>query len=77
MENAEFLIRNIRLQNDEMGESFQKFSAGCTIVFVPIFDGFRALSNSMKEWLLLNFPGFIDDFHGQEDEMVRIGLYKW
>jgi hypothetical protein len=78
MQTVEFFKRQIRLQSDGVGSSMTGVLAGSRIVFCPIFDGQKALSATMKYWLLLNFPGFIDDFLNDEcTDEVRVGLYKW
>jgi hypothetical protein len=50
-------------------------------VIVPIFDGYKALSPSIKEWLLNNFPGLLDGLDETDSEPgkldVRISCSKW
>lgn len=49
-------------------------------MIVPIFDGVRALSPSMKEWLGNNFPRAFDEMDGESGNGktdVRVHCAKW
>jgi hypothetical protein len=56
-------------------------------VLVPIFDGTRALSSTMKEWIQDNFPSMLDDLIASpedankeklaDDPEVKIGCAEW
>jgi hypothetical protein len=56
-------------------------------VLVPIFDGTRALSGTMKEWIQENFPSMLDDLIASpedankeklaNDPEVKIGCAEW
>jgi hypothetical protein len=78
MESVEFFKRSVRMGHDDVGASMSEILTGARVVFVPIFDGHKALSATMKHWLLLNFPDFLDDFLSDEcEDEVRIGMYQW
>lgn len=80
MENFEFMQRKARLHDDALGLSLDKEFKRTRAIIVPIFDGTRALSPTMKAWLQDNFPGILDDLSG-ESELgkldVRISCSKW
>jgi hypothetical protein len=68
------------LYEDTAGKSLRKEFARTRAVIVPIFDGTKALSSSMRDWISANFPGLLDGMDGPGgDEVtdVRISCSKW
>jgi len=51
LKNFEFIKTRVRFSDDEFGQELKKKFAALTLVFVPIFDGMRAMSASCKRWI--------------------------
>jgi hypothetical protein len=69
-----------RLHDDTAGKTLKEELSSIRPVIVPIFDGIKALSPSMRKWLESNFPGFLDDLDGPSAPGkvdVRVDCAKW
>jgi cellulose synthase/poly-beta-1,6-N-acetylglucosamine synthase-like glycosyltransferase len=83
LQNIEFFKKEVLYikGKDDTKEGFSKIVP----VIVPIFDGTKALSKSMKKWINDNFPLMLNELEprtsaGSEDPFsteVRVGCTKW
>ena len=70
----------MRLSDDPAGQALKKTFETMVPIIVPIFDGTKAMSESMREWLSGNIPSLLDDFQNTSTNTgveVRVGLSKW
>lgn len=80
LENIEFIKKQARLNDDPAGQALKKTFETMVPIIVPIFDGTKAMSESMREWLSGNIPSLLDDFQNTSTNTgveVRVGLSKW
>lgn len=69
-----------RFNDDKTGEALQADFESLEIVIVPIFDGYRAMDATVKEWLNADFPGSLDgiDTPSSPDSVhVRVCSSRW
>ena len=70
-----------RLYEDEVGQALKHEFINTVPIIVPIFDGIKAMSPSIKEWMRENFPGAIDELEdapsGPGLTDVRVACGKW
>eukprot|EP00981_Chlorochromonas_danica_P002679 scaffold525_cov170-Ochromonas_danica.AAC.3 len=72
--------RKARLYDDLAGRTLKAEFNRTRAVIVPIFDGVKALSPSMRDWLEANFPHAFDELEGESGPGkidVRIQCSKW
>lgn len=64
-----------------MGQALKHEFINTVPVIVPIFDGIKAMSPSVKAWLIENFPGAVDDLENAPSGPglvdVRVTCGKW
>ena len=60
-----------------MGKALYNEFSSIIPIIVPIFDGIRALSPSMKSWMRANFPGIIDAIEAPDGPEVRTASALW
>ncbi len=72
MENIEFMQRKARLHDDESGQHLKRDFINTVPVIVPIFDGTKAISPSIREWLTSNFHGMNMDTQSILQAIVHI-----
>lgn len=80
LENFEFMERKARMHDDFAGKSLKNEFRRTRAVIVPIFDGVKPMSASMREWLTYNFPQSFDEMEGSSGTGkvdVRIQCAKW
>lgn len=81
MENVDFLKHKTRFTDDEAGSILREEFEKLQIVIVPIFDGMGAMHPSIKEWLMTDMPGSLDDLLSGDSESnkveVRVASAKW
>jgi hypothetical protein len=69
------------LYEDDVGQALKHEFINTVPIIVPIFDGIKAMSPSVKEWLIENFPGAVDDLEnapsGPGLTDVRVTCGKW
>lgn len=70
-----------RLHDDSAGQTLKQEFQNTRPIIVPIFDGVKALSPSIREWLTSNFPTILDDLDdgpsGPGKVDVRAYATKW
>eukprot|EP01034_Spumella_vulgaris_P022158 gene22158-28265_t len=80
MQNVDFMQRTTKLYGDDPGQKLKQIFVNTIPIIVPIFDGTKALSPSMRQWLSLNFKGVLDDLDGPSgpgEVDVRVACGKW
>jgi cellulose synthase/poly-beta-1,6-N-acetylglucosamine synthase-like glycosyltransferase len=80
MENFEFMQKKARLHDDVAGRALKNEFNMTIPIIVPIFDGAKALSPTMKEWINANFPLLLNEMEGKSEPGkidVRISCSKW
>ncbi len=78
-------ISQARLHGDDSGIQLKKDFINTIPIIVPIFDGTKALSPSLREWLTCNFKGCLEGMDGPSEPGkvdVRVGefvlfFYVW
>jgi hypothetical protein len=80
MENFEFMQKKARLHDDAAGLSLKEEFVRTIPIICPIFDGCKALSPTMREWMNANFPLLLNEMDGNSESGkidVRISCSKW
>jgi cellulose synthase/poly-beta-1,6-N-acetylglucosamine synthase-like glycosyltransferase len=80
MENVDFMKHKTRFNDDEVGTALRDDFESLQIVIVPIFDGFKAMDSTVKEWLASDFPGSLDGMDVEsapELVHVRVCSARW
>ena len=80
MENVDFMKHKTRFNDDEVGKTLKDDFESLQIVIVPIFDGYKAMDRTMKEWLVSDFPGSLDGMDlasAPELVHVRVCSARW
>jgi len=69
------------MHDDSLGKNLNHEFINTIPVIVPIFDGVKALSKSMKEWISCNFPSLLNELEDGPSESgkvdVRVSCSKW
>jgi len=77
MQNVEFIKHKVRVHQDGIGKALVDEFTRVVPIIVPIFDGMRPMSSSMKDWVKANFPGVIDDMEIPNGPEVRAAASLW
>jgi cell fate (sporulation/competence/biofilm development) regulator YlbF (YheA/YmcA/DUF963 family) len=80
MENVDFMKHKTRFNDDEVGRTLKEDFESLQIVIVPIFDGYKAMDRTMKEWIASDFPGSLDGMDldsAPELVHVRVCSARW